>query len=105
MVGAIVGARAYYVAFQWDNYKDNLKEIFNLRGGGLAIYGGIIGAVSYTHLDVYKRQVLEAQQQVGRPGRYGCRRRDGICMEVPDCPDGRRMGHLRAAADVYKRQI
>lgn len=45
MVGAIVGARAYYVAFQWDNYKDNLKEIFNLRGGGLAIYGGIIGAL------------------------------------------------------------
>ena len=42
---AIVGARAYYVAFQWDNYKDNLKEIFNLRGGGLAIYGGIIGAL------------------------------------------------------------
>ena len=45
MVGAIVGARAYCVAFQWDNYKDNLKEIFNLRGGGLAIYGGIIGAL------------------------------------------------------------
>lgn len=45
MLGAIVGARAYYVAFQWDHYKDNLKEIFNLRGGGLAIYGGIIGAL------------------------------------------------------------
>lgn len=45
MLGAIVGARTYYVAFQWDHYKDNLKEIFNLRGGGLAIYGGIIGAL------------------------------------------------------------
>ena len=45
MLGAIVGARAYYVAFQWDHYKDNLKELFNLRGGGLAIYGGIIGAL------------------------------------------------------------
>ena len=45
MLGAIVGARAYYVAFQWDHYRDNLKEIFNLRGGGLAIYGGIIGAL------------------------------------------------------------
>ena len=45
MLGAIVGARAYYVAFQWDHYKDNLKEIFNLRGGGRAIYGGIIGAL------------------------------------------------------------
>ena len=45
MLGAIVGARAYYVAFRWENYRDNLAEIFNLRGGGLAIYGGIIGAV------------------------------------------------------------
>ena len=38
----IVGARLYYVAFDWDAYKDNLKEIFNLRAGGLAIYGGVI---------------------------------------------------------------
>lgn len=45
MLGSIVGARAYYVAFAWDQYKDNLKEIFNLRAGGLAIYGGIIGAL------------------------------------------------------------
>ena len=45
MLGAIVGARAYYVAFRWDSYKNNPAEIFNLRGGGLAIYGGIIGAV------------------------------------------------------------
>ena len=41
MLGAIVGARAYYVAFRWDSYKNNPAEIFNLRGGGLAIYGGI----------------------------------------------------------------
>ncbi len=38
----IIGARLYYVAFDWDAYKDNLKEIFNLRAGGLAIYGGVI---------------------------------------------------------------
>lgn len=42
---AIIGARIYYVAFSWADYKDNLLSIFNLRGGGLAIYGGIIGAV------------------------------------------------------------
>ena len=43
----IIGARLYYVAFDWDAYKDNLKEIFNLRAGGLAIYGGIIaGAIT-----------------------------------------------------------
>ena len=45
IVAAIIGARAYYVIFSWDEYKDNLLEIFNIRGGGLAIYGGIIAAV------------------------------------------------------------
>lgn len=45
IIFSIMGARAYYVIFDWDNYKDNLLEIFNLRGGGLAIYGGVIAAV------------------------------------------------------------
>ncbi|MBR2041976.1 MAG: prolipoprotein diacylglyceryl transferase [Oscillospiraceae bacterium] len=45
MILGIIGARAYYVAFQWDMYKDNLMEIFNIRGGGLGFYGGIIGGV------------------------------------------------------------
>lgn len=45
IIFAIIGARIYYVVFQWDNYKDNLLQIFNLRAGGLAIYGGVIGAV------------------------------------------------------------
>ena len=40
---AIVGARLYYVIFEWENYKNNLMQIFNLRAGGLAIYGGVIG--------------------------------------------------------------
>ena len=31
--------------FEWDNYKNDLLQIFNLRAGGLAIYGGVIGAV------------------------------------------------------------
>ena len=41
---SVVGARIYYVIFSWDSYKDNLLQIFNLRGGGLAIYGGVIAA-------------------------------------------------------------
>lgn len=45
IIGGIVGARLYYVIFSWDTYQDNLLEIFNLRNGGLAIYGGIIGAL------------------------------------------------------------
>ena len=45
MILGIIGARAYYVAFQWDMYKDNIMEIFNIRGGGLGFYGGIIGGI------------------------------------------------------------
>lgn len=41
----IIGARIYYVIFDWQLYKDNLLEIFNIRNGGLAIYGGVIGGV------------------------------------------------------------
>lgn len=41
----IVGARIYYVVFDWELYKNNLLEIFNTRNGGLAIYGGVIGGV------------------------------------------------------------
>lgn len=41
----IVGARLYYIAFSWDTYKDDLIQIFNVRTGGLAVYGGVIGAV------------------------------------------------------------
>ena len=45
VICGIVGARLYFVIFSWDLYKDNLLDIFNLREGGLAIYGGVIGAV------------------------------------------------------------
>ncbi len=40
----ILGSRIYYVIFSWDMYKNNLLEIFNLRHGGLAIYGTVIAA-------------------------------------------------------------
>lgn len=43
---AIICARAYYVAFSWDFYKDDLLSVFDIRSGGLAIYGGIIGAAA-----------------------------------------------------------
>ena len=45
IVFSIIGARTYYVIFEWDVYKDDLLQIFNLRAGGLAIYGGVIAAV------------------------------------------------------------
>ena len=40
---AIVGARAYYVAFECDEYAVNIWKIFAINEGGLAIYGAVIG--------------------------------------------------------------
>ena len=48
IVFAIIGARLYYVIFSWEYFKDNPIEILNIRGGGLAIYGGVIGGVVTT---------------------------------------------------------
>lgn len=45
IIFGIAGARLYYVVFAWDMYKGDLLEIFNIRHGGLAIYGGVIAAV------------------------------------------------------------
>ena len=41
---AIICARLYYCIFQWDSYQDNPVEILYIWKGGLAIYGGVIGA-------------------------------------------------------------
>lgn len=46
-VGAIVCARLYYVFLEWDSYKNDLSKIFSVHSGGLAIYGGLIGAVLF----------------------------------------------------------
>lgn len=43
IIGAIVGARLYYIIFNTEGMK--LTEFFKIRDGGLAIYGGIIGAI------------------------------------------------------------
>ncbi len=42
---AVIGARIYYVLFNFDEYRGNLVSIFNIRAGGMAIYGGLIAGV------------------------------------------------------------
>ncbi len=58
---AIVGARLYYVLSRWDYYGTHLWQILNIRGGGLAIYGGLIGAVIAVviYCVVKKQNILE----------------------------------------------
>jgi len=57
VIFAIIGARLYYVIFQWEYYQNHLGEIFNLRKGGLAIYGGIIAAVITLYVFTKKKKI------------------------------------------------
>jgi len=61
IIFSIIGARIYYVIFQWDMYKDNLLNIFNLRNGGLAIYGAVIAAFAtlWVYCKVKKHSFLQ----------------------------------------------
>lgn len=79
---SIVGARIYYVIFSWDYYGNNLKEIFHMRGGGLAIHGAIAAAVIVTVIFCKKRKIdfwqvtditapsIILGQAIGRWGNY-----------------------------------
>ena len=53
VIFSIIGARIYYVVFSWEEYKGSLINILNIRQGGLAIYGAVIGA--FVTLFIYSR--------------------------------------------------
>ena len=53
VIFSVIGARIYYVIFAWEYYRDDILGIFNIRNGGLAIYGAVIGA--FATLFVYCR--------------------------------------------------
>lgn len=61
LLAAIIGARLYYVVFSWDSYKGDLTKIFDLRSGGLAIYGGVIFAFLALYIFA-KRKKLDFRQ-------------------------------------------
>lgn len=69
IVASVIGARIYYVIFHWDIFADNPWSVFNLRTGGLAIYGGVI--VAFTTLVIFckvKKLNLGAFADVCIPG-------------------------------------
>lgn len=69
VIFSVIGARIYYVVFSWNMYKNNLISIFNLRQGGLAIYGAVIAA--FITLFVYAKIKKISPYQIGDCGVYG----------------------------------
>ncbi|MBP5444807.1 MAG: prolipoprotein diacylglyceryl transferase [Acholeplasmatales bacterium] len=53
----ILGARIYYVIFEWDTYKNNFAEVFAIWNGGLAIHGGIIVAFVFAFFYCRKKKI------------------------------------------------
>lgn len=92
---AIVGCRAYYVVFNWDWYKNNIPSIFDIRNGGMGMYGGIILAVIglfiYTRIKkVSLGAILDAAglglligQSIGRWGNFMNREAYGLVTDLP----------------------
>ena len=54
---SIISARVYYILFNLEEYINNPSQIFNIRNGGLAIYGGIIGGVITCYVFCKKRKI------------------------------------------------
>ena len=82
VIFSIIGARIYYVIFSWDMYKRDILSVFNIRQGGLAIYGGVIAAVITVTVFARRRNLsapllmdtaglgLVAGQMIGRWGNF-----------------------------------
>lgn len=78
----VLGARIYYVIFEWEYYSQHLNEIFAIRNGGLAIYGGIIAGGLTIYFFCKRKKVnfltlldcvapgLALAQAIGRWGNY-----------------------------------
>ena len=79
---AIISARIYYVVFSLDYYLDEPSQIFNIKNGGLAIYGGLIGGllvilifgkikkIKILNITDYIIPVVALCQSIGRWGNY-----------------------------------
>ncbi|MDO5026222.1 MAG: prolipoprotein diacylglyceryl transferase [Tissierellia bacterium] len=79
---SIIGARAYYVIFEWDQYAGDLMKMIDIRSGGLAIHGGVIAGVLVGYIFTKKKKLkffpiadvimtfLPLAQAIGRWGNF-----------------------------------
>ena len=91
----VIGARAYYVLFNWDIYKGDIAHILNFRGGGLAIHGGLIlGIIAGLIVCLVMKQhplnvmdlcapALALAQAIGRWGNYFNSEAHGGLTDLP----------------------
>ena len=78
----VLGARLYYVIFNWSFYSQNPSQILNFRGGGMAIHGALIGGIlaGFIYTKIKKINFLKMAdialigmplaQAIGRWGNY-----------------------------------
>lgn len=90
VIAGIAGARIFYVVFSWDMYKDNLLDIFNLREGGLAIYGGVIAAVIAVFIMARVKHLSPFQIL------------DTVAMAILNGADARKVGQLLQQGGVRR---
>jgi phosphatidylglycerol:prolipoprotein diacylglycerol transferase len=103
---AVIFARLFFVVFTWDNFKNDLLGIFRIREGGLAIYGGLIGAVGAVLLFCKKRKMdvlnlfdfacvyLPLSQAIGRLGNFTNQELYGTYTDLPWGMTGSRIGDI-----------
>ncbi|MDR1262091.1 MAG: prolipoprotein diacylglyceryl transferase, partial [Oscillospiraceae bacterium] len=92
---AIIGARLYYVAFEWELFRGDPLRILRVREGGLAVYGGIIGGllaafvmsrikrVSFVKILDACAPSLMLGQAIGRWGNYANMEAYGLAVNDP----------------------
>lgn len=91
----VVGARIYYVIFNWSYYQGDLVKIMNIRSGGLAIHGGLITGVLFAILlcklwNIRALNILDLgmpavaiAQAIGRWGNYFNQEAYGATTNLP----------------------
>jgi len=95
VIGAIIGARIYYVIYAWPMYKDNLVDILKIWEGGLAIHGIMLGGFIATFIYCWLKKKdfllvadlaatgLVAAQIIGRVGNYFNQEILGLPTDLP----------------------
>lgn len=92
---AIIGARLYYVLFNLDYYQGDILEMINIRGGGMAIHGGVFAGIlsGYIFTKIRKLNswqladliapVLVLAQAIGRWGNFANGEAHGGPTDLP----------------------